>query len=72
MAQIFLGLWIFFSPFQDGDFKDGKIDGHAVFRYFNGDQREGFYRENVLDGQVRIVVGIAVVVAAAHVVDGQV
>ena len=37
---------------QEGDFKDGKIDGHAVFRYPNGDQREGFYRENMLDGQV--------------------
>ena len=31
---------------------DGRIHGHAVFRYPNGDQREGFFKENILDGQV--------------------
>ena len=36
----------------EGDFRLGKIHGHAVFRYPNGNQREGFFRENVLDGQV--------------------
>ena len=36
----------------EGEFKLGKIHGHAVFRYPDGDQREGFFRDNVLDGQV--------------------
>ena len=48
----------------EGEFADGKIHGHAVFKYPNGDQREGVFSENVLDGQViytrangRIVIG---------------
>ena len=36
----------------DGEFEDGRIEGHAVFRYPNGDQREGFFSQNILDGQV--------------------
>ena len=36
----------------EGEFSDGKIHGHAVFKYPNGDRREGFFFENVLDGQV--------------------
>ena len=36
----------------EGEFSDGKIHGHAVFKYPNGDRREGFFFEIVLDGQV--------------------
>jgi hypothetical protein len=39
----------------EGDFEVGKIHGHAVFRYPTGDKREGFFRENVLDGQVQFI-----------------
>jgi len=36
----------------DAEFVAGKIMGHGVFRYSSGDQREGFFRDNILDGQV--------------------
>lgn len=36
----------------DAEFVAGKIMGHGVFRYSTGDQREGFFRDNILDGQV--------------------
>ena len=37
---------------MDGEFSDGNIHGNAVFKYPNGDQREGFFFDSVLDGQV--------------------
>ena len=37
---------------MEGEFSDGNIHGNAVFKYPNGDQREGFFFDSVLDGQV--------------------
>merc|ERR1712192_358711 len=36
----------------DAEFVEGKIQGHGVFRYTNNDQREGFFTDSSLEGQV--------------------
>lgn len=34
----------------NGDFKDGKIEGHGVMNYFNGDRFIGTFKDDMKDG----------------------
>jgi hypothetical protein len=34
----------------NGDFKDGKIDGHGVMQYANGDRFIGAFKDDMKDG----------------------